>query len=367
MWVSRGAGVAKGRVVLAADLSAIQEQELKEPVIVVADHVTGDEALPPFVSAVLTRESVDLVSHAAVRARNSGLVIVTVDDEARYAKLRDCSGMTVGLRVTATDEVIRDDEVAPVPKPVLRAVEVPKPAPFHSFAMPLWALDPTCAGGKSNRLRKLRRLLPDWIRTPRSMVIPFAVFDFVLHHPSNRALREHHERALALLADAGEPRLLAAARQVREGIVALAQPEGMREALRREANACSLSFSQNDFSVWHCITEVWASKFSDRAVLHRRMHGMSDEDVHMAVLVQEVASAPYSFVLHTVHPTACDPRRGYGEVVVGLGQTLVGNHPGWPLRFAWEKDSNQILLTSMPSKRVALYGGGGHLSLRRQW
>lgn len=359
--VSRGAGAARGRVVVTPDLGTLRGQVLREPVIVVADHVAGDEALPPLVTAVLTRAAVDLVSHAAVRARDTGLMVVTVQDDARYAEVRAWTGTTVGLRVTPADQVVRDDEVT---TEVVRSRSeerrrgASKRAAFESYAIPLPEVRPWSAGGKSNRLRQLRGKLPDWIRTPRSMVVPFAVFDFVLQHPSNQALRSRHGRLIERLADVSDPHVPAAAREVREGIVALAQPEAMREALRRAAHACELSWPPDEFSAWRCITEVWASKYGDRAVLHRRACGMLDEDVQMGVLVQEVSHAPYAFALHTVHPTLGDVRRGYGEVVVGLGEALVGNHPGWPLGFTWEKDSGHVTLATMSSKRVALSGSG---------
>lgn len=79
----------------------------------------------------------------------------------------------------------------------------------------------------------------------------------------------------------------------------------------------------------------------------------------MAVLVQQVVPADYAFVLHTVNPLDGDRNVLYGEVVAGLGETLVGNYPGRALGFVARKDGKsppQVL--AYASKSVALRGGG---------
>jgi alpha-glucan,water dikinase len=78
----------------------------------------------------------------------------------------------------------------------------------------------------------------------------------------------------------------------------------------------------------------------------------------MAVLIQPVIAADYAFVLHTVNPSNGNTGELYGEVVLGLGETLVGNFPGRSLSFAWNKADQRIRLISFPSKSAALYGGG---------
>ena len=47
------------------------------------------------------------------------------------------------------------------------------------------------------------------------------------------------------------------------------------------------------------VQEVWASLYSRRAVMARRAAGLKQADAHRAVLVQEMAPATVSFVLHT--------------------------------------------------------------------
>ena len=57
----------------------------------------------------------------------------------------------------------------------------------------------------------------------------------------------------------------------------------------------------------------------------------------MAVLVQKVCEADYAFVVHTKDPVSNDPNVLYAEIVIGLGETLVGTFEGQSLSFSYQK------------------------------
>ncbi len=78
----------------------------------------------------------------------------------------------------------------------------------------------------------------------------------------------------------------------------------------------------------------------------------------MAVLIQEVVEAEYAFVIHTVNPFNNSRDELYAEVVLGLGETLVGNYPGRALSFVCSKTDGQSTVLAYPSKSIGLYGGG---------
>jgi alpha-glucan,water dikinase len=75
----------------------------------------------------------------------------------------------------------------------------------------------------------------------------------------------------------------------------------------------------------------------------------------MGVLIQPMIPADYAFVLHTAHPLTLDQDTMVGQVVVGLGESLVGNHPGRPFTFAARRGRDEIRVLSFPSKRTALF------------
>lgn len=369
--ISRGAGVARGRVYATKQLRAVQGKSFAGPVVVVADHVSGDEELPPDVAAVLTRHSVDLVSHVAVRARNTGLVMVSVHDEALFDRFRALHDGAVGIRVDAAGNVVRDDGVEVAVREGGVVVTRPAPAKKAAFTRVVVPLDEArqgVGGGKSRQLRALRGRLPDWLGIPPSMLIPFAVFDMVLADPANARTAQRYRREAARMAGLDGEQVAEIASGLRDITAELVPPDGVYEALRETAQRCGIDWSIEDHDAWEGIKAVWASKWNDRAVLSRRSWGIADEDLQMAVLVQQVMAAEYSFVLHTRHPARTEPGWGYGEVVRGLGETLVGNHPGRALGFAWRNETGTgpglppkgpaPCVSAMPSKRWSLQGGG---------
>jgi alpha-glucan, water dikinase len=77
-----------------------------------------------------------------------------------------------------------------------------------------------------------------------------------------------------------------------------------------------------------------------------------------------VVDAEYAFVLHTTNPVTGAKDEMMGEVVVGLGEALVGNHPGRALGFVVGKaDGAAPAVARYPSKRAGLFlpaaGEGG--------
>jgi alpha-glucan,water dikinase len=75
-------------------------------------------------------------------------------------------------------------------------------------------------------------------------------------------------------------------------------------------------------------------------------------------LIQEVVPAKYAYMVHTVHPFSGNAEEVYVEVVLGLGETLAGNHPGRALGSVWHKTSDACRVLNFPSKSIGLYGGG---------
>lgn len=116
-------------------------------------------------------------------------------------------------------------------------------------------------------------------------------------------------------------------------------------------------------------SQVWASKWNERAYFSTRKVKLDHDYLCMAVLVQEVINADYAFVIHTTNPSSGDSSEIYAEVqdlyfplhlnsskpvllptlpdsfffwfqvVKGLGETLVGAYPGRSLSFICKKNN----------------------------
>lgn len=139
-----------------------------------------------------------------------------------------------------------------------------------------------------------------------------------------------------------------------------APPELVTEVVARVeeagvAPAGSLAAPTAWTQLWAAICGVWASKWTERAWLSRRARGVAEGDLYMACLLQQVVPAQYAFVLHTADPLTHAPGAFFGEVVVGMGEALVGNYPGRAFGFSDKPEVEEPIVLSLPSKRSALH------------
>ena len=351
---------AAGRVAAVEQLRDVQGHRFPEHTVLVANAVAGDEDLPEGVTAVLTSDTPDLVSHVAVRARNAPILFATCFEPTTYQRLRDLAGRTISLNVTPggdvefAEETGAEDERLPGRKAV-PAPSSPGPArPFLAWAVTQNQFQPALVGAKANNLNGLRGRLPEWIHLPASIALPFGVFEQVLGDDANHDLRGRYEALLAA-AESNPAEVLPEVRAllVRE----LAMPAPLREALQQACQAGGLPPVSWD-QAGPVIRRVWASQWNDRAFFSRRARGISHDSLRMAVLIQQVVEADYAFVLHTVNPLTGNQNEIYAEVVLGLGETLVGNYPGRALGVVCRKADLALQIFSFPGKNLGLYGKG---------
>jgi alpha-glucan, water dikinase len=353
--ISRGRGAGQVEVVEA--LLSIQGKRFETPRVVVADKVTGEEEIPEGVTAVIAPDVVDIVSHVAVRARNANVLFASCHDPALLQHLKSLRGRHVQLEVSPAGDVVAAETA-----PTASAATPKGPAPrwsvaaraFTTYAVPLADFNATLVGGKACHQAQLRGRLPDWIRLPASAALPFGVPEKVLSLEPNREVAKRCAE-LVRQTTSGSTEPLAA---LREAVLSLAAPEELKGALREAMTVAGLAWPDDWETAWRRIKQVWASKWNERAFLSRQRVGLPHQDLFMAVLIQQVVPADYAFVLHTVNPSSGNRDELFGEVVLGLGETLVGNYPGRALSFVYHKTTGAQTLLSLPSKSVGLYGDG---------
>jgi alpha-glucan,water dikinase len=149
--------------------------------------------------------------------------------------------------------------------------------------------------------------------------------------------------------------LLAELRQILLGLVA---SDELIAGLRRVMDETGLRWPENWEEAWMRIKQVWASKWNDRAYWSRQAVGIAHEDLSMAVLIQEVIEAQYAFVIHTANPINGNADEIFAEIVLGLGETLVGNYPGRAMSLICDKRTGKQTVLAYPGKSVALYSSG---------
>ena len=356
--VSRGCGEAEGMVARLELLKSVQGRRFQVPTLLVTDEIKGDEEIPEGVTALLCKSTVDVVSHVAVRARNAGVLLATCWDAERWTDLRD--GQWMRLRVSTTGDVTVEpgEPVAERAPPVRAARILVRPPTPVVLAVGLKDFRADNVGAKSLNLQRLTGRLPDWIHVPASVALPFGVCERVLDDPRNRSANEEYRVVTASLASADREAVPSLLARLRDMIARLQSPPDIEPALRTAMDTARLPAAEPWSEAWRCVTQVWASKWNERAYWSRRVHGIPDEGLVMAVLIQEAIAAEYAFVIHTANPVTGDGDELYAELVPGLGETLVGNHPGRALGFCLRRGEEAPRLVSFPSKSLGLYGGG---------
>jgi alpha-glucan,water dikinase len=355
--VSRGHGA--GKVEVVDSLRAVQRAKYDGPTIIIADKVMGDEDIPDGVTAVIAPDVTDIVSHVAVRARNANLLFASCFDEELFEHLKSLSGHFLQLDVNPAGDVVINETSAeakesqqPEQKEKRKLALVSKK--FAKYALPINEFNEKVVGGKSLHLARLRGQLPDSINLPISVAIPFGVFEKVLALDSNKDVAKRCDE-LVQQADKGGADTLA---RLRETVLTLQAPDELKSTLQETMTSSGLEWPTDWEKSWNRIKQVWASKWNDRAYLSRTRMGVPHDSLFMAVLIQQVVPADYAFVIHTVNPSSGNQNELFAEVVLGLGETLVGNYPGRALSFVWDKTAHKATVLSYPGKSIGLYGTG---------
>ncbi|GAA2981386.1 PEP/pyruvate-binding domain-containing protein [Actinokineospora diospyrosa] len=77
-------------------------------------------------------------------------------------------------------------------------------------------------------------------------------------------------------------------------------------------------------AVLDAVRRCWASLWTDRAVAYRARHGVSEDGLALAVVVQRMVRATAAGVLFTANPLSGDPGESVVNAAWGLGEAVVG-------------------------------------------
>jgi len=378
-WDVLVAGRAVGRLQEVATLEAWSPSG-QEQVLLLLDQAAGDEEIPSGVAGIVLAHDLPHLSHLGVRARQAGVVLVTCAEVAARKPLAELAGKVIALTAAAQKVEWHAAESAPV-APVRSAPLVLKASRHEdqSLWLELDAAVPECAGAKADGVRRLAELArrdASGFKTPAALVVPFAAFDQALHR--DRTVAEEFQQQVPMLSSGPCAGASAASARIRELIAHLELPTDIvavvqrrfgdhaRVMVRSSANCEDLAglagaglyesvpnVPVNELAA--AVRAVWASLWSDRAVLSRHLAGIPHDQARMAVLIQQMLPADLSFVLHTVNPVDQDSNWVYGELAVGLGETLVsGAVRGQPYRWVGHKHAQELKWLSFASFSRAL-------------
>jgi len=258
-WQVISPGGGTGRVAVVENLKTIQGHRFEQPTVIITPQVRGDEEIPAGVIAVLTPQTVDIVSHVAIRARNNRVLLATCYDPEMIRHLQALAGHRLRLASPPTNDLVFEEaERTESPPPLFResAGAEPKKATrpsFIAYALLSKAFNEYVVGGKSINQTRLVGKLPEWIHLPRSVALPFGVFERVLEDSRNRAILEHYQGLLSRVEDQSE--VLAELRKV---ILTLEAPPELIQSLHEVVGKAGLEWPQDWEKAWTSIKRVWA-------------------------------------------------------------------------------------------------------------
>eukprot|EP00287_Rhodomonas_sp_CCMP768_P016546 CAMPEP_0196758624 /NCGR_PEP_ID=MMETSP1091-20130531/104282_1 /TAXON_ID=302021 /ORGANISM="Rhodomonas sp., Strain CCMP768" /LENGTH=1086 /DNA_ID=CAMNT_0042107455 /DNA_START=30 /DNA_END=3290 /DNA_ORIENTATION=- len=354
---------AVGEVQVMDDMVAIQGQTFDKPKVLVVRRIGGMEDIPAGVTCVVTRSSMDVLSHIAIRARNQGVMLSTCHDDAAFDALTSLSGMVTASVNPAGDVELKEGGSSSASSASAAAPSGPltlrSPPPVGKSVVTETEFSDAILGGKSNNLQALRKAgaaLPAFLKFPSSVALPFGVCEKTLSLPANSDVQRDID-ALAGKLTGNAAKDIPVLAELRAKFADLEMPPGMDGELQAACKAVGMDaeLTEDIEECWEAVTTVWASKWTDRAYFSRNACKVAHPSLYMGVLVQQVLPAQFSFVLHTTNPMSGSADEMVGELVVGLGEALVGNYPGRALSFVMNKANGQVTVTRFPSKPYGLF------------
>ena len=374
-------GKAVGRLSMVSSLEEIVHAP-GEPLVVLARNAAGDEEIPANVAGIILAQEMPHLSHLGVRARQAGVVFVACEEPGEFERLHQLDNELVTL--VATPEKVVWEKATTAAQP-LAATRKPAPRLADLFAesvtscLPIEKAAPEISGGKAaaaRRLADLARQSGTVFSTPVSMVIPFGIMEKAL--ASNPDVSAEYFNLVRKIDEVSAEEISTAARGLRGLVEQIDVPEavvsgvigGFEKSARLVVRSSANCEDLEDFAgaglyesvinvaptdAAGAIRTVWSSLWTTRAVLSRRQAGIPHQQAHMAVLVQEMVAADYSFILHTANPVNQDLREVYAEIAVGLGETLAsGAAQGSPYRLTCRKDSKAVNIQAFANFSQAL-------------
>lgn len=359
--------------------------------VLIVDELDGSEDLSDSIAAVLTPSVVDVLSHIGIRARNQEVLLATCFVEESLNEIRKLTGNEVEVSIDGGGHVSVARESKAEPKTqksstILNGTatmnkEIAKGESNSAKTMSgkhiqlVRSVDlksHESVGGKSGGIGKLISLkesgVLEMVNVPYSIALPYGSFEDVLASKSNTKvlakMKELEKAASESYSNQDHVAMSSHLKELRELVENGLDPSEALDSLITELATHFMeqldgneSVPDAEDSLWTAVCQVWASTWTDRAFSFRSR--MSMPKPKMAVLMQPVIPARYAFVLHTVSPVSKDEDEMYGEVVCGLGETLVsGSYSGRAFSFNAKKgnpDSARVL--SFPSKRIGLFTG----------
>ena len=364
-WITISPGKKQGRVLLVETIREVQFESYEEATVLMTRKIDGDEEVPEGVVGVVLVNGFsypDVLAHVSVRARNNkALFAVHLDEKKGGEMMHRLKGKWVRIESRAREVVVeetqKEEKKEEAGEPEKREkLEIHHPKETESLFVKLEEFAEGVTGAKSKNTRiLLEKGIADWVHFPKSGAVPFNTCEKLLKTENPEKMKKL-ELLLKRLKKAGSRKLIVKIlHKCGELIKSMNFSEISKAEMREHFSQMGI---KNESGAEETLKRIWASKYNERVFAACRKQGFDMMDVNLSVLVQEVVNAKYAFVIHTINPSTGNPDEVYCELVVGLGETLVGgDFPGQAFSFIYNKKSRRSEVLSYPNKSEIMKTG----------
>ena len=360
-----------GKLIHVPKLHDVQFTKYSEPTIIISENVSGDEEVPVNCKCLVIAKSEnypDVLAHVSVRARNLNVPFAVCFNEKKSDEILQLLGKNVEVKIKNQEFIFGISKGSKKEKKNEESVEQNKKVKvvdsgneYKNIFVELEEFDKKCVGAKANNTKKILGKVPgcDWLKYPESFAIPFNVHEYFLSLKENKDIKEEIDEYIEKIRKGIKGDLIRNLLEKCKNLTKNIKFVENSETIKLKNRLLKFGIKENEFKeAFNAIKSVWASKFNERVYIATSKVGITLYDIKMSVLCQKIIPAEYAYVIHTKNPTNNDENEVFAEVVVGMGETLVGAYEGQSFSFSFNKKNNSYDIKSYPNKSISLRNSG---------
>ena len=371
--ISRGKeNLVYGKLIHVKNLHEVQFHKYEQDTVLVCENVSGDEEVPINCVCLMIIKSEnypDVLAHVSVRARNLNIPFVVCFNENKADNILKNLDKNIEVKLENQEVIISLSENTGKRGKSEKKNILPNKIKFiddgnnkyKKIFLELNEFDEKNIGAKSKNTKKVYNKISNcpWLKYPESFAIPFNVEEYFLSLEENKNIKEQINKLIQRVEKTdNENDIINILNQCKEltlkiNFINNSETEQLKERL------LNFGVKDKDFQkAFKAIKSVWASKFNERVYISTKKIGMQLKKIKMSVLCQKIIPAEYAYVIHTKNPTNNNQDEVFAEVVVGMGETLVGAYEGQSFSFVYNKKKGNYEIKSFLNKGISLRNKG---------
>ena len=360
-----------GKLIFVKKLHDVQFTKYNEPTIIISQNISGDEEIPINCVCLVIIKSEnypDVLAHVSVRARNLNVPFAVCFNDKKWDEILKLLWQNVELNINNQEFTFTKNKIANINEQKVENLNLNKiieiadsGKEYKKIFLEIDEFEKNCVGAKSLNTKNILGKVPncEWLKYPESFAIPFNVTEYFLSLKENKEINEEINEYINKIKLARKPEIIRNLLEKCKNLIMEIKFVENDETLKLKNKLISFGIKQEDFnSAFTAIKSVWASKFNERVLIATNKVGIDLAQIKMSVLIQKIIPAEYAYVIHTKNPTNNSKNEIFAEVVIGMGEALVGAYEGQSFSFIYNKDNNKYEIKSYPNKSIALKNSG---------